>query len=342
MVTDHSNTSSGGWILIVSNALEALGCDSNAIFAKAGINLSDATDPNSRFSVKDMTKVWACAVAETGNDAIGLEAAVHYKPTSFHALGYSILASTNLKEAFLRLAKYTAVVSNAGKISVTEELQRYKVCLERSVDEDGTPLISDEALDAFIACLIYICRYLYHSDFSPLLVELERPAPLDVGPYENAYGCSVVFSMPESSIYIAKVEMDRELPTGDAELAYINDQVIVNYLARLERGDVVGQVQAKIIETLPGGESSQEAVAAALNLSLRSLQRKLQLAGTSYSEEYDKVRMHLAKKYLNQSHRSIVDVSFMLGFKNLSSFSRAFKRWTGMSPARYRIDQSRR
>ncbi len=114
------------------------------------------------------------------------------------------------------------------------------------------------------------------------------------------------------------------------------DRLIQEYLARLDRHDIVNQVYAKQMETLGTDMPDQGRIASALHLSQRSLQRKLKQAGTSYQEILDQLRKELAQQYLQQSHLSINEISYLLGFTNVNSFTRAFNLWTGQPPSRFR------
>ena len=92
----------------------------------------------------------------------------------------------------------------------------------------------------------------------------------------------------------------------------------------------------KIIEHLPDGPPNQQQIAQALHVSNRTLQRKLKNEGTSFMDLLQDTRLQLARKYLSHPNRSIVETAYMLGFSEPSTFSRAFKRWTGVAPADFR------
>lgn len=96
----------------------------------------------------------------------------------------------------------------------------------------------------------------------------------------------------------------------------------------------------KIIERLPDGAPNQQQIASSLNVSNRTLQRKLREEGTSFIDLLQDTRLQLACKYLSSPGRSVVETAYLLGFSEPSTFSRAFKRWTGQSPAEYREQSS--
>src|SRR5262249_13029409 len=130
-------------------------------------------------------------------------------------------------------------------------------------------------------------------------------------------------------------DMDRPLPTANAELARQNDQVALQYVARLEKPSTATSVQRVLLEMLPDGPPSKAAVARRLGMSPRSLQRHLDEESTSYKEVLNAARAALARGYVAERRFSTTEIAFMLGFADTASFSRAFKRWTGMSARQY-------
>jgi AraC-like DNA-binding protein len=98
-------------------------------------------------------------------------------------------------------------------------------------------------------------------------------------------------------------------------------------------------VKAVLIDMLPSGEATEETLAASLNVSRSSLQRRLRKEGTTYRAILQEVRCNLAERMLQDGSKTLNEISFLLGFADLSAFSRAFKRWTGMAPSKYRLDR---
>jgi AraC-like DNA-binding protein len=99
---------------------------------------------------------------------------------------------------------------------------------------------------------------------------------------------------------------------------------------------VIIGVKQKIIEYLPDGDCSRDRVASALCMSPTTLQLKLSQRGTNFQQLLDDTRKELACSYLSQAARSVTEITFLLGFSDTSNFTRAFKRWTGVSPTDYR------
>lgn len=130
--------------------------------------------------------------------------------------------------------------------------------------------------------------------------------------------------------------MQRPLDSASPVLAAANEALVQQLLADRQRDELASRVQAWLRDRLPQGEPGEAATAAAFHLSSRSLHRKLAEQGTGYAELLREVRETLARHHLAQRQHSISEIAYLLGFADASSFTRAFKRWTGDPPSRLR------
>lgn len=330
-----STTVLSSWAVAIARTLDQRGADSQELFHEAGLDPALLTDPNARYPVERTTRLWELAVAATGDDALGLAVAENVGPTTFHALGYSLAASSSLKEAFERLLRYFRIVTDAADIFFTREGPVYRFTIRIPL---SNPKPACAAIDASMAFIIKLCRDLYGPDLNPTEVEFTHPAPRNLERFEEFFRAELDFEAPFNSFCLDNAVVERSLRTGNPELARINDQVVKEYLARLDRENVSNRVHVLLTDQLPSGEVSQDSIAEQLNLSLRSLQRKLSEEGVTYKEVLDNTRRDLAISYMQESGHSINELTYLLGFADGSSFSRAFKRWTGKTPRQYRID----
>jgi AraC-like DNA-binding protein len=126
------------------------------------------------------------------------------------------------------------------------------------------------------------------------------------------------------------------LALGNRLGAHANERVIGDYLAELRGTGVAVRVRSRLIDELPSGGVNEIQVAAAQHMSRRTLQRKLRDEGTSYARELDGVRRELAERFIRDRSLTLSEITYLLGFAEISSFSRSFKRWTGIAPSAYR------
>lgn len=330
-------TALASWTRAVRKALLVAQVDADALLREAGIAPESLSDPQARLPVTQTTRLWKLAVAATGDDAFGLKAAREVQPTTFQALGYALAASTTLGEAFARAARYCRIVTDAGDLVVETQGEECHVLL-RTVPGRSPP--ADEATDAFAALQALTARGLTGGAVLPLRVELRRGVPADTAPYERSFRAPVRFAAAENRLVFAAIDFARPLEGGNAELARLNESLAAQQLARLDAADLPARLRALMVERLPDGEPTAAHLAAALHLSLRSLQRKLAERGLRYEGLLDDVRRELAMGHLRDARLSLNEVAFLLGFADASSFTRAFRRWTALTPSAWREQHS--
>lgn len=323
------------WAAAIARMLAAKGCDPAALFAAAGLDLARMNDPDRRYPLSGMTRLWDEAVRATGDPCLGLELPRYVQPATWHALGLSVLASETLYDAVTRSARFSRLVTDAADVNVVRLADAVAVVYG---PPRGGHLAADAAYDAFIATMVQTARVLSLNDrVAPRSVELRRAAPPSGAErYAAFFRCEVRFGRPENRLIFSLADALAPLPMANAQLVRQNDQVVTEYLARFDRGQVVHQVRDQIVKRLPSGEPSQADIARALNLSLRSLQRRLRGEGTSYSDLLEETRRELAAQYLKQSRTTLCEITYLLGFADQSNFTRAFKRWNGVAPGEFR------
>ncbi|CAG4917319.1 AraC family transcriptional regulator [Paraburkholderia saeva] len=327
-------TTIGGYALAISRALEHNGVDSARIFQAAGIAPSFLkNDPMSRLPVATMARLYKVCLDVTHNPYFGLTVAKFIHVSNLHALGYALAASSNLMAFCQRLVRFFKLASQACEIEIVENGDEVSLRVRLFTS------VSAETEDALMGFVVLSMRQLYHADFNPVRVAFLHPMPREgAGPYEKLFRAPVDFDQAAPELVLLKSDLQQPLTGACAELAQLHDNLANSYIARLDKHDVVSTVRQKIIEYLPNGDCSRDKVAAAMCISPTTLQFKLSQHETSFNELLDATRKELAASYVQQSTLSITEITFLLGFSDSSNFTRAFKRWEGVSPSDYRKD----
>jgi AraC-like DNA-binding protein len=191
-------------------------------------------------------------------------------------------------------------------------------------------------MDAFAAIYVRTCRNRLGRHYAPLGVHLVRPRPADPKPWHDVFRAPLFFDARENLLEFACVDFDSHLDDANPELARHNEAVLDRTLEQLSVLTWERKVRGAIELQLPEGEPSAERIAQNLHLSLRSLQRHLADEGCSYDLLLNQCRQNLALQHMLDAGSSLSEIAYLLGFADTSSFSRAFKRWTGMTPSQYR------
>jgi len=316
----------------IASALDQRGVDSTGIFAQAGVELSTTTDPMQRLGNAEVARLFELSVEATGDPAFGLFVAECLHPGNFHALGYALMSSDSLRDFCLRLENYYHVVSMNAGIHIHESDGEFRLVVDVL-----SPDVCFETQDAFTALMVRMMRFIYRPDFNPLRVELIRPVPVcGAEPYEDCFGHELRFGCPRLTIALDAGLVDRTLTGASKELAQMHDQTAMQYLMKLEKEDIVNRARVAIVEGLSSGVVSKKWVADKLNMSPRNLQLKLAAKDQTFQRVLDETRHSLALGYIEQSSVAITEIAYLLGFTDVSNFTRAFRRWTGKSPRGFR------
>jgi len=324
------NSILGTCVKVMGRALDAAGCNGPALLAQAGFELKDLDGPDARAPLRKTGRLWKYALAATGDPAFGVKLARHYTYTTFHSLGYGMSASSTLKEAFERAQRYFRVVSDAVEFQFSRHDDEYHLILEPTTE------VPVESIDALVGIFLRMCRLLAGREFAPLSIELCRSRPAVTEEFERSWRAPIQFGAGQNRLRFERAGIERILDSGNPELAQVSDAISARYLARLERFNIEGQVRELLTQRLCRSEPTQDQVARQLNMSARTLQRKLSDSGTTFKEILDETRHALALAYLSASEFSVGEITQRLGFSSSSSFTRAFRRWTGVSPSDWR------
>lgn len=307
--------------------------DPGPIYARAGLTLMPPESPQLRYPLSRIRKLWEFGREASGDDAIGLKSGRYAKPTNFYAFGYSWLASSTLLGAMQRLARYMRVVSTASvEVSLIEKTDSYALT---AIFPDPSHAPPQEGLDCGMTALLALCDIIAEKEIRPLRVELARPEATNTEAYREALRAPVRFNADVGTMYFDKDNLREPLPLGAPDVARATDRIAEQYIETLDPQAVASQVRQLLINLLPSGEADQERVARRLNRSTSTLQRQLKLEGLSYRDVLESTQRGLAETYLRDRKYSLAQIAYLLGFSEQSNFSRAFKRWTSMSPRQY-------
>ncbi|MCH8867026.1 MAG: helix-turn-helix domain-containing protein, partial [Proteobacteria bacterium] len=192
-----------------------------------------------------------------------------------------------------------------------------------------------EGIDCGMTALLALCDIVAEKEIRPLRVELTCPATVHPDAYRDALRAPVQFNSEVGSIHFDKDTLNEPLPHGTPNIAKATDKIAEQYIEALDPHKVASQVRRLLIDLLPSGKVDQGMVSSQLHRSTSTLQRQLQAEGLSYRDVLESTQRGLAENYLRDRKYSHAQISYLLGFSEQSNFSRAFKRWTSLSPRQY-------
>ena len=268
----------------------------------------------------------------TGEQDLGLIAARETLVGAFEALEFASFSAPNWRAAIDTAFRYTRVMNEAADFR--QEIAGDEVHL---VLHSTVPLVR-AGID-FQNAAFHVAAQRWITDKVPeLQVWFTYPEPSELREHRAVFGdARLRFSAPWNGFVYDAKRLETRLPSADPSLHAVLRAHAERMLAALAPGDsLVEQVRAQVLATLKDGPLAAVDVAERMGITRRTLTRRLQREGTSFTELLDDVRKQAAVHYLDTSDHSIEDIAFLLGFSESSAFVRAFKRWQGVAPASYR------
>ena len=324
--------------LLIEAVEKHYGFDPRPILAGHGVDLSRIGIPGARLSDAGLDASLAEIVERTKDPSMGLVVGQYVRPTSIHALGYAWLASDTLRDAFERLARFDRTVSTSDHIELRDAGEICELVIASRVPGYMQPPL---AMDAYFTGVLRLCRVVKDSHFAPLRVQLIHPSFGRESDYVEAFGAPVSFDADVDMMVFEAAAIDEPLPGANPELAAMSDKVAEAYLESLDPELVASRVRDLLVSMLPSGHATQDVVAGKLARSTSALQRQLRTEGTSFQKLRDETRRELAMGYLQEGRLSLTEIAFLVGFTDQSNFSRAFRRWTGLSPGEWKSSRQK-
>ncbi|HVU52194.1 MAG TPA: AraC family transcriptional regulator [Polyangia bacterium] len=331
---------SAGIGAFIVNAAAAAGVSRAALEKRTGFTLSRADDPDARIPIEMETALWEEAASATGDSAFGLHAAEGLRPGVFDVLDYVVRAAPTLRASFERLARYNRLVHDAA-VFVVGEGRSGGVRIEHSLSRPGV-VQSRHAAEFTLASLVVVGAQMSAAPLAPVAVELRHPAPDAAAraAHLRLFGIAPRYDRAVNALELTGEAAARPVRTADPLLS----RVVVRHAEALlaERPaateTTAGSVRRILTRLLGDDEAgcSLAAVSASLHMSERSLQRRLADEGVTFDALLDELRRELALRYLADEKVAIAEIAYLLGYSEPSAFHRAFKRWTGTTPAEAR------
>ncbi len=316
----------------VWNVMVKFDVDPRPIFENFGLQEQDLQDSNKRCHAYIEIALWHHAQNIIKEPCLGLSAGSDtWHPSQMGTLGYAWLASSTLERAFHRLSRFHHIVTNAYEIETRKNNELYTVSIQYSRHNPAFQARSE----SIMATLLCMSRMNFGLALPVQSLSFIHTEPEAVEKYHEVFGCHPVFAAAEDSISFALEDVTRRLPTANHLFAEMMDQSIIQTLDKLQSDNIVAQVKSAIIEHLSCGKVTEDDIAGQLNMSKRKLQLKLAEEGVRFKGLLDDIRANMARIYLKDQQHCLSEIAFLLGFSEVSSFSRAFKRWTGVSPGQY-------
>lgn len=312
----------------------ALGLDVDQIRRESGIDAAALADPDARVPFTLTARIWPAAQAQWGKRGLGLHTGAALPFGELGVLDYAVASAPTIGEGLAELARAFRVVSQGATHIEFERTREGNGILRYS--GPFPPEVRDYGLVGYAVRLRNLGA-------PPASVSFVGPALDEERAYERLLLLRPDFDAEANAVTVRATDLDR--PRTDSRyrgLAPIVGREVERLLNDLPPPSPSAEARRVIARLLPSGTLDGEAVARAMNVSLRTLQRRLTDEGTAIRELVELTRMDLALAYLASDRLSIGEIAYLLGYSEPGTFTTAFKRWKSMSPSEYREELAAR
>ncbi|WP_059020824.1 AraC family transcriptional regulator [Vibrio coralliirubri] len=279
----------------------------------------------------------------TDDELIPVRAAKHVTPLTFGSYSLALWTAPNLEAMLKTAAEFSFIIASPIRLQYRENKQgSAELWVLNSEPFSQESHVTYLGVTMLIATLIYIIKHVILSediDVSVKLIE-HKFSPERTEQLEQLTGTKITAGHPIRKIAIDKKHLHKPLDNYDEGIYFSALNLLRKDAESLKKGDLILQIynalnQANNLENVSG-----ESLAQSLNMNIRTLNRRLAELNTNYRGVVEKYKLEKALHLLEDQHINMTEIAYQLGFADLSTFSRAFKRWTGLSPIKLRRSQN--
>jgi len=317
------------WVKAILAAAKSLGCDESAVLGDLKFSLDLDRNQPAYLTLDQTQDIWANAESLSGHPYFGLLMGERVRPSYFHAAAYVAMTSENLLKAYESFIQYMPLVSEGGTMRMAYEADKVWIYFNPQVDNKP---FSRHQRESVVSLLLAFSRWLVgDATLKPTDIHFAHEQGPELFEYQRIFGLTPKFSQEQTGIQINQELLRRTLVESDVGLNNLHrahaDQLLAAHINTSWKAKVI-----QIIVTNGQYNLSRERVADHLNVSTRTLQRRLQEENTNFLEVVDAQRKQKAHDLICKTHKSLKEVALDLGFSESSTFYRACHRWFDQTP----------
>ena len=312
-----------------------MGGDVDRIFGNAAIAPDMAGSPTLKLRLSAFCRLFEEAARQTRHGNFGLWFGNQFQPRDLGFWGYAAVSSPTLGSAlqnFVELFAYHQECSRMNLIQGESGLMRLEYQIE-------APAIVERRQDAELSLGMFLnlIRECCGPRWAPEEVHFEHPRPAEAKEHESAFNAPVYFSQSTNALLFGPEILARPMPSRDLRLMDMMRMCLIEISHRITADvGMLDRVRTAVRAQLAEGNLALDDISQALHLPVAVLHREISAGGLNFKSLVEDVRRDLAISYLGQRQLPLSEIALLLGYSELSAFSRAFRRWTGRSPRSFR------
>jgi AraC-like DNA-binding protein len=327
-------SATGGIARLACARLREAGKNVAGVLSKAGLTVRKADDPAARLEVRAQIKVLELAAQELKDELFGFHLARSFDLREIGLVYYVMASSEQLADALRNCQRYS-MINNEGVRLHVGLAQSVAIALEYMNADRWS---DRHHMEFWLVTLVRICRQVTDSRLVPRQVKVRHFRADPPAELKTFFGIDIEFGADADEISFSAQIASRPTVGRDVYLNKLLRRYAEEALARhpRERISFRSKVEKAVSQLLPHGKATTSEVARRLGMSSRTLSRRLSDESVTFAEILDELRAVLAKRYLSDRELPVSEIAWLLGYREVSSLTHAFRRWTGMTPRRFR------
>jgi AraC-like DNA-binding protein len=328
------NSISLSYVTKILASLARSGVSLEELFQDAGLDLTLLAVPEARLDTTEFTRLLQIVMRRTEDEFIGLWRGAKSKPGTFSMMAHAVINCRNLEKAIQRSNDFYRLLDLPVSLQLDREGENAAFTLTVGEGE-----ARDIILESMVFISVRFWSWLTGQNIRPVRIELDFPEPAEAREYRYAFACPVEFGGGANRIILRQAQLELPLVQNPLSLSrFLKDSLALIIVGNMQPIGLAEQIRAIISKEYGNNFPDFSLVCEKLNMTPQTLRRRLKEGNTSYQEIKDSIRHDAAVYYLGKAELSIDEIALMMGFSEASSFHRAFKKWTGKTPAGYRRD----
>jgi AraC-like DNA-binding protein len=327
-------SATGGIARLVCARMRKSGIDLNPLLSKAGLTVEEIDNRTVRVKARSQIRLLELAADALQDNLLGFHLARDYDLREIGLLYYVLASSEILNEALHRAVRYSGI-ANEGvslKFRATKDaaVGLNYVGVERQSDRHH--------IEFWMVSVVRLCRQLTHRRLVPTRIRVMHHRPNTPAELRSFLGCAIEFAASVDEVVFPGAVKLMSISSADPHLNELLIKYCEEALERRRSGPdtLRSSVENAMAPLLPHGKATAVETARRIGMSHRTLARKLSSEGLTFSRISEEFKSNLAKHYLRNGELPISQVAWLLGYREISAFTHAFRRWTGMAPSQLR------
>ena len=325
-----------GGVMEIPAVLRSLGADPVRVFADARVDLALFDDPDHLISFAARGRLLGHCVAATGCRHFGLLVGQRNQLAHLGLVGLLVKYSPDVGSALRSLVRHFHLRANGAAVTLAQDAN--KVALGYELYEPQSEAV-EQIAEGALAFEFNIVRELCGPDWAPSEVCFAHAPPEDTAPLRRAFRCPLSFDAGRNALLFDASWLAQPIPADDPALRKLLQRQI-DALEAAHAGDVPAQVRSVLRSALLTQHGRADEVAALFSMHSRTLARRLEAHGTRFQVLVDEVRFEIVRQMLEQSTMEVREIADLLGYADASALTRAFRRWSGDTPMRWRTQHA--